>query len=339
LSRVDVIIPCYNYARYLRGCVASVLSQPDVEVRVLIIDDCSPDNTAEVGVELAEDPRVEFRRHAVNQRHIATYNEGLAWANGDYTLLLSADDLLTPGALGRAARLLDTHPEVGMVYGNQVLFDGEPPFDRPVCLDVGYRVEEGAAFVSRLCSGCDNPVNTPTAVVRTGLIPKVGGYNSNLPHTADMELWLRFAAYSSVGVMKADQAYKRMHGQNMQLDYTESELGDLQGRVAAMESFFRLCGDRVPDSVALHAKAVRALANDSFWAASRAFDRRKLVNCQALLRYALSLDPDLPARPEYARFRLKQRIGPRIWSWIRPVVEGLRKRDHQDNGTIHPTSQ
>ena len=47
MSRVDVIVPCYNYGRFLRECVESVLSQP-VDVRVLIIDDASTDDTPQV---------------------------------------------------------------------------------------------------------------------------------------------------------------------------------------------------------------------------------------------------------------------------------------------------
>ena len=121
MSRVDVIIPCYRYGHFLRGCVESVLSQEGVDVRVLVLDDASPDHTAEVGEALArEDRRVTFRRHAANRGHIATYNEGLAWATGDYTLLLSADDLLTPGALGRAVAVLEAHPEVVLAYGREI---------------------------------------------------------------------------------------------------------------------------------------------------------------------------------------------------------------------------
>src|SRR5205823_3987651 len=116
---VDVVVPCYKYGHFLRQCVESVLSQEGVDVRVLIIDDCSPDNTPDVAAQLVrEDPRVEYRRHTVNQGHIATYNEGLLdWVNGDYCLLLSADDWLTPGALARAARVFSAHPDVVLVCG------------------------------------------------------------------------------------------------------------------------------------------------------------------------------------------------------------------------------
>jgi glycosyltransferase involved in cell wall biosynthesis len=128
MSSVSVIIPCYRYAQFFPECVASVLAQRDVDLRVLILDDASPDETPAVAAALAAtDSRIEYRRHAANQGHIATYNDGLAWASGDYTAMVSADDLLTPGALARAARLLDAHPEVGFVYGSIVPFvSGQP---------------------------------------------------------------------------------------------------------------------------------------------------------------------------------------------------------------------
>src|SRR5436190_991816 len=104
MASVDVFVPCYNYARFLRECVGSVLAQEGVDVRVLILDDSSTDDSEQVGRALAaEDPRIEYRRHEKNRGHIATYNEGVEWIAGDYAMLLSADDMLAPGALARAA--------------------------------------------------------------------------------------------------------------------------------------------------------------------------------------------------------------------------------------------
>ena len=81
MARVDVIVPCYNYGRYLGGCVRSALDQGGVDVRVLVLDDASADDTEAVGRRLAErDRRVGYRRHPANRGHIATYHEGLDWA-------------------------------------------------------------------------------------------------------------------------------------------------------------------------------------------------------------------------------------------------------------------
>src|ERR1700722_3515157 len=115
MPSVSVVIPCYKYGHFLEECTQSVLeNQPGVDVRVLIIDDASPDDSADVARAIAaRDPRVEVAVHAGNKGHIATYNEGLLdWADGDYSVLLSADDRLTPGALTRATALLDANPDV-----------------------------------------------------------------------------------------------------------------------------------------------------------------------------------------------------------------------------------
>ena len=69
MSSVSVVVPSYNYAHYLEGCVHSIVSQPGVEVEVLIIDDCSQDDTPAVATRLAEnDTRITFRRHATEPR-------------------------------------------------------------------------------------------------------------------------------------------------------------------------------------------------------------------------------------------------------------------------------
>ena len=79
----------------------------------------SSDDTPAVGEQLAaNDSRVIFRRHAVNLGHIKTFNEGVMdWARAQYSLLLSADDALAPGALARAVKVMDSHEDVGLSYG------------------------------------------------------------------------------------------------------------------------------------------------------------------------------------------------------------------------------
>jgi glycosyltransferase involved in cell wall biosynthesis len=118
MSHIDVMVTCYNYGHFLRECVESVLAQSHRDLRVLIVDDASTDDTPAVCDELtARDPRVEILRHPVNRGHIPTYNECIAMARDDYLLVLSADDFLLPGALARAIGVLDAQPDVGLAHG------------------------------------------------------------------------------------------------------------------------------------------------------------------------------------------------------------------------------
>jgi len=128
MAKVDIVVPCYNYGRFLETCVGSVLDQSIRDLRVLIIDDASTDDSLSVAKRLAEtDPRISIIAHAQNKGHISTYNEGIAWASADYLLLLSADDLLVAGALDRAIAVMDANPDIVLTHGDcTVWLDGRP---------------------------------------------------------------------------------------------------------------------------------------------------------------------------------------------------------------------
>jgi hypothetical protein len=328
MSQVDVIVPCYNYGHFLRGCVESVLAQQGVNVRVLIIDDASPDHTAEVGAALAaQDGRVEFRRHATNRGHIDTYNEGLEWTDGDYALLLSADDQLISGALLRAARLMDVHTEVGFTYGEQIKTSNPEAEDYQVPREYGWTILTGPEFLELCCTGDsygENIVGTPTAVVRTSLQKKLGGYRKDLPHAGDMEMWMRFAVHASVGKVEAVQAYKRCHDNNMQKFY--SCIKDFLQRKAAFDVLFEAYSKRIEDGQRLRRLASRCLAEGAFWMGSAAFDRGEEETCRRLLDLALEIDPTLRHWPAWYRLRLKRALGPAVWGLMRPLVRRLRHR-------------
>lgn len=235
MSRIDVVVPCYNYGRFLSECVSSILDdQPGTDVRVLIIDDASQDDSAQTARKLAAaDDRIEVRVHPVNRGHIATYNEGLLdWADGDYCVLISADDMLVPGALRRAADLMDAHPEVGFVYGHAVEFrDGEKlPAARTRCRT--QTIWPGRWWLERRFAEASNCIVSPEVVVRTSLQHQLGGYDPELYHTADHELWMRLAAHADVGYIGADQAFHRWHDNNMSLELSNRLLTLRQVRAA-----------------------------------------------------------------------------------------------------------
>ena len=328
MTQVDVVVPCYNYGRYLERCVKSVLDQPGVAVRVLIIDDCSTDETMDVGQRLAaSDRRITYRRHATNHGHIATYNEGLLdWVTGDYCLLISADDVVAPGAIVRAALVLDHHPKVGLCYGHQIVFADEiPAAPRTAAVQAEVRISSGADFWYESCRTAQNVVSTPTAVVRTSIQQRVGGYKKDLPHTADFDIWLRIAGVANVAAIDATQAFKRMHGENMQVRHFARPIQDLQERWRALESALADCRANLPDAPRLGHMFRRALSLEAFWAASAAFEAGQVALYEEWLTTARDIDPTIVRSGQWRRLKIKERMGVRLWTFVQPWVSALRE--------------
>jgi glycosyltransferase involved in cell wall biosynthesis len=315
MTTVDVVIPCYNYARYLRGCVHSVLSQPNVDVRVLVIDDASSDETPAVGRELAAtDGRVTFRRHETNCGHIATYNEGLiGWSTADYTVLLSADDLLTPGCLSRAVSIMNAAPNIGMVYGRTIHFEREADLPEIDSRDFGFRRWSGADWLRLRCRAGYNVITSPEVVVRGEIQRRTGGYRPELPHAGDLEMWLRIAALSDIAyVNRTPQAFYRVHPKSMMRTVFRGSFLDLRQRKAAFDSFFQHDATTTANARELHDLANRSLAREALWDACRAYDRNEVAASQIeeLIDFATTAYPNVASLAEYAALRRRQWLGP-----------------------------
>jgi GT2 family glycosyltransferase len=270
---VSVIVPCYNYGHYLPECVKSILDQQDVRVDVLIIDDASSDGSAEVAGRLAaQDSRIRAIRHTANQGHIATYNEGLGQARGDYTVLLSADDLLTPGSLARATSLMEEYPLVGLAYGFSVDFtDASLPPARTAA--TSWIIWPGHNWIAHNCKTGRNVLRSPEAVMRTSVLREIGYYRSHLPHAADFEMWMRAATVSDIGyVGGADQAYYRIHADNMHHSAFDV-LADLSERLRSFDTLFNERSGLLAEPESMRAAAHRALSREALGHAISAYAR------------------------------------------------------------------
>lgn len=331
MSSIDIVIPCYRYGQYLRECVQSVLTQGVADVRVLIIDDQSPDETPEIGAALAqEDARVTYRRHAVNRGHIDTYNEGIDWTSADYMLLLSADDYLLPGALERAMAVMEAYPEVGLCFGEALaLHDDGSTRPMKVAVDAvgGSSIVLGGADFVRLCvrAGSNNVVPTPTAIVKTSLLKRLGGYRADLPHSGDLELWLRLAAHAPVGILKADQAVYRRHAGNMSLGYVQDNyLSDLHQRKGAFDAFLQTCCNALPEAERLHRSLLQALGQEAVSHANSAFNSNRMELSRRLCDFALSLSPGVRLSWAWKVLACKKLMGFRMSSTLLPTVARIR---------------
>jgi len=331
MASVDVIIPCYNYGHFLDECVASVLSQDDVDVRVVIMDDASPDDTEAIGRRLARDRRVEYRRHAVNRGHIATYNEALADVTADYCMILSADDLLTPRALSRATRAMDAHPGVGLAYGRDITFRHTPPLEQAQGgRHCPHRIMGYGEFLAGACRTGHTSIQAPTAIVRTTLHHRIGGYLPELPHSGDTEIWLRMAAHSDVCALDADQAFRRLHAINMSLDY--SPVRRIEAQKRAFDIHFAEYRATRPEIAAAEPVLNRTIAESAFWAGAVAFDAGDLRTCEEFLALAAATCPEIESWAPWRRMRWKRRVGRTAFRLIEPLAARIRQAMGAEGG-------
>jgi glycosyltransferase involved in cell wall biosynthesis len=329
MAKVDVVVPCYNYGRFLAACVDSVLKQSIHDLRVLIIDDASSDDSLSVAEKLAQaDPRVSIIAHPQNKRHIATYNEGIAWASADYFLLLSADDLLVPGALERATEVMDANPDIVLTYGECIAWHDDCKFpDIDLKRDYTWGRHD---LVSEMCATAINFVPTPTAIARTITQKAIGGYRASLPHSGDMEMWLRFAAHGSVARINAVQGIYRKHSAAMSNAYFAEMLADYRQCQLAFDTFFNENEGRLDNSRGLQAVARRVLAERVFRNGITLLRRGRLNDGLRLIRAAMGMDHRLRYLPPL--WRLMKIPGPAGREWAMSIAREAAARLLKNDG-------
>ena len=312
---VSVVVPCYNYGKFLPACVGSVLTQAGVSVDVLIVDDASTDDSAEVAEAIAAgDPRVKLHRNEQNRGHIASYNYGFSRTTGEYVLLLSADDLLTPGALARASALMAAYPSVGFTYGWSVPFSGDCPSDARTRTR-SWCVWRGIDWVTGLCRRGGNVIRSSDAVVRRSVLERVGGYREDLPHSGDHEWWMRAALVADVGmVCGVDQLYYRLHGRNM--SRTPNYASALANLHETMRAFDAVLGDKCAGNGEL-----RALGRTAHRALARKALQLAIAECMVgsdgfaaahgYMNFALAADPRVAESREWRTLQRPMRVGAR----------------------------
>ena len=293
MASIDIAIPCYQYGRFLRDCVGSVLTQGVADIRVAIIDNASTDDSVAVARQLArEDARVEVIEHHTNLGPHASFNEGVDWARADYFMILCADDLLTPGSLQRAVSVMESCPDVSFAYGSDVhaTEDGSTSWVDGDVTGAAWLLSSGYQFIEDRCRNPERYIAAGMVLVRTSAQKQAGHYRPQLPHTDDFEMLLRLACLGSVAYTPATQGIKRMHGSNRTNDYVAERTRDLVERLVALESFFANEGCNLAGAERLSRLSRRSISERAYWCGVKDLVRGRRSGVD-LLKLAFTLEP------------------------------------------------
>ncbi|MFQ3658405.1 MAG: glycosyltransferase family 2 protein [Anaerolineae bacterium] len=200
---ISVVLPTYNRAHWLPRAVETVLAQDTADWELIIVNDCSTDDTANVADRFAaQDSRIRVVHNPVNRKLPASLNIGFALATGAYFTWTSDDNLYRPQALRVLANALDAHADVGVVYSALTIIDAD---DRPIgkrpALPMHYMTFKNVAGASFM--------------YRRDVHEALGGYDESLFLVEDYDFWLRASVHFKMLSLPDDLYMARMHDQNL----------------------------------------------------------------------------------------------------------------------------
>ena len=186
MPRVSIFVPCYKLGHLLADCVNSILSQSYEDLEVLIMDDCSPDDTPQVAATF-RDPRVRYIRNQPNLGHLRNYNKAISLCRGEYIWLISADDRLRrPYVVERFVAVMDARPDAGYVFCPVMKFEGDRETELHGVHGAADAVFDGRAFLRTLVKG--NSVPAPAGMVRRSCYEQISVFPLDMPFAGDWYL-------------------------------------------------------------------------------------------------------------------------------------------------------
>ena len=181
--RISVVVPSYNYGRYLADCLDSILSQGYPNLELIVLDGGSTDGTVELLKRYEK--RIAFWRSHPDAGQYAAIEEGLNRASGEIMTWLNADDMFHPGAFDAVSRIFMQSAEVEWVMGRPNSFNEKGGQKQVLSF---LPMNSRAKYLSD-----QELIQQEGTFWRRELWLRSGAYiEKNLPLAADLELWARF---------------------------------------------------------------------------------------------------------------------------------------------------
>jgi glycosyltransferase involved in cell wall biosynthesis len=232
---VSVIIPNYNHARYLRKRIDSVLGQTYQDFEVILLDDCSTDNSREILASYSGDRRVTVEFNMENSGGVfKQWNKGVLMARGRYIWIAESDDYADTRFLARMVPILEEQPEVTFAYcrswrvgeDDQPLGFADSDFDR---IDANHWTTDftvdGLEECRRYFVLCDPVSNTSAVVFRKEIYERIGRANDGFRMCGDYRVWAAMALEGKITYTAEPLNYYRSHRENVRTRTEADALG------------------------------------------------------------------------------------------------------------------
>jgi len=227
--KISVLIPSFNYARFLPMAIESVLAQDFANFEILVSDDASTDDSADVIRRYAaKDPRVRGQFHSKNLGMVANWNGCLQEARGEYIKYLGGDDCLASRhALGRMAALLDANPQATLAASARLILDENSEVTG--LWDELHQpgMHNGPKTIARCLRANRNLIGEPAAVMfRRAAASR--GFDPAMRQIVDLEMWFHLLLQGDLVYTLEPLCFFRRHGGQQTALNRESRVGDAE---------------------------------------------------------------------------------------------------------------
>lgn len=217
---VSVVIPTYNYGRFIKEAISSVLDQTRSASEIIVVDDGSTDETAAVVAAFGE--AVKYIRQD-NAGVCAARNRGVSESTGELIAFLDADDTIEPSNLEKQVARFETDEEIGLVHCSMREFDDETGET------IRLHMKGGEAHVADNLLLWDGPlIVAPGAViVSRKAFDRVGGFDTRMKVSEDWDFCYRVARLFKVGFVAEPLLNYRSHNASAHHNLENMERGML----------------------------------------------------------------------------------------------------------------
>jgi glycosyltransferase involved in cell wall biosynthesis len=210
VPKVSVLIPTYNYAHILDETIQSVLNQTFADFELIIIDDCSKDNTDEVVQKYLSDPRISYYNNPVNLGLVGNWNKCLSLAKGDYIKFLCADDKFRSDLLEKFVAVMEEFPKVSLVVCNKTMIGTSN-----VMVELPFKNLHSGREIIYHTLNTKGWLGEPSSVMFRRSNLDLGLFKKGLIWLPDWEMWIRQLTAGDCYIIPEPVVFIRNHGQQL----------------------------------------------------------------------------------------------------------------------------
>ena len=195
---VTVICSCYNHTEFVTESIQSVLNQSYKNIQLIVVDDCSKDDSVSVIEKFIVDyPEIIFIRNETNLGLTKSVTNAMPYAKGDYFIDLAADDVLLPNCIEIQLNTFknSSYKNLAIVYGNAELIteDGKHSsyyFDVDAHFKTKTKRPSGAIYGNVISA--ETTICSVSSMCKKAVFDQLNGYDTNLSYE-DFDLWIRIS--------------------------------------------------------------------------------------------------------------------------------------------------